>query len=147
MTGILVFVLRVLLALCLYAFLGWGLYTLWRELKANQILVSAQKIPAIRVTITEAEQTQTREFTAPQLFIGRDPSCEICLHNEMVSGQHARISFHHSQWWVEDLHSTNGTYLNDERVYTPTVLISGDELRCGQISLEVAFGEPSSVLS
>ncbi len=145
MTGILVFVLRILLAASLYAFLIWALYTLWQELRASQNLTTGHKAPVLTIRILEAEPEAVHQYSLSQILIGRDPTCELCIPNELVSAQHARLSFHHNQWWVEDLNSTNGTFLNDERVYTPTVLIAGDELRCGKINLQVAFGDRMGV--
>lgn len=141
MTGIVVLILRVLLAISLYAFLVWALYTLWNELRTRQHLLDAKKVPVISIQILEIEPESIHQYNLSQLLIGRDPACDVCLPNELVSAQHARLSFHHNQWWVEDLQSTNGTFLNDERVYTPTVLISGDEMRCGNINMKIGVGE------
>jgi pSer/pThr/pTyr-binding forkhead associated (FHA) protein len=143
MIGIIVFILRILLAASLYAFLIWALYTLWQELRASQNLTTGNKAPALTIRVLETEPEAVHQYNLSQIMIGRDPACELCISNELVSAQHARLSFHHNQWWVEDLQSTNGTFLNDERVYTPTVLIAGDELRCGKINLQVAFSERS----
>ena len=141
MTGIIVFILRILLAVSLYAFLVWALYMLWNELRANQHLLNSKKVPTLSVKILEIEPDKVHQYNLTQVLVGRDPNCDVCLPNELVSAQHARLSYHHNQWWVEDLQSTNGTYLNDERVYTPTVLISGDELRCGKINMQISFGD------
>jgi hypothetical protein len=141
MTGIIVFILRILLAISLYAFLVWALYTLWNELRTSQHLLNSKKVPILSVQVLEIEPENVHQYNSTQLLIGRDPTCDVCLPNELVSAQHARLSFHHNQWWVEDLQSTNGTFLNDERVYTPTVLISGDELRCGKINMRIGFGD------
>ena len=65
------------------------------------------------------------------MTIGRDPACECPVDDEAVSARHARLSYHHNQWWLEDLDSTNGTLLNQEKLAIPTVVISGDEFRCG----------------
>jgi pSer/pThr/pTyr-binding forkhead associated (FHA) protein len=54
-----------------------------------------------------------------------------------VSARHARLTFHHHQWWVDDLQSTNGTKLNDEPLRIPTVVANGDTIKCGQVDLTV----------
>ncbi len=144
MSAIIVFILRVLLALALYGFLGWALFTLWRELRAHSLIVTTLRIPPITVHWSENDEIFSEQFTQPEIVIGRDQACELPVSNEMVSARHARLSFHNNQWWVEDLQSTNGTYLNDERVYTATVLIEGDELRCGKLYFQVKFsGKPA----
>jgi len=144
MSAVIVLILRVILALALFSFLGWALYTIWRELRAQSMLVSTQRITPITVNWNSNEQALTHLFTNPEIIIGRDSSCELAVTDEMVSARHARLSYHHNQWWVEDLQSTNGTYLNDERVFTATVLIDGDELRCGKLYFQIKFnGKPS----
>jgi pSer/pThr/pTyr-binding forkhead associated (FHA) protein len=67
----------------------------------------------------------------------------VCFGDDTVSARHARLSYHHNQWWVEDLQSRNGTYLNDERVSVPTVIVSGDELRYGQVATLIEIDEKS----
>jgi len=45
--------------------------------------------------------------------------------------------FHHGQWWLEDMNSTNGTQLNREKLGTAAVIITGDEFKCGNTSFSV----------
>jgi pSer/pThr/pTyr-binding forkhead associated (FHA) protein len=141
MSGIVVFILRLLLIGSLYAFVGWAIYTIWWELRVNNELTSARKIPAITLSMLEMGEEKSLVFTTPEVTLGRDTSCDFPIINETVSARHARLSFHHKQWWVEDLQSTNGTFLNDERVSLATVIISGDELRCGKINLIVTLAK------
>jgi pSer/pThr/pTyr-binding forkhead associated (FHA) protein len=139
MSGIVVFILRILLTTSLYAFVGWTVYTLWCELRVNNQMISARKIPAITLSMINASEEKSSVFNISEITLGRDNACDFPLQNETVSARHARLSYHHKQWWVEDLQSTNGTFLNDERVSIATVIISGDELRCGNISLIVTL--------
>ena len=137
MLAILILILRVLLLLALLSFLAWAVYTLWRELKFHTESLAAKKIPCISVFSEQESADQKQIFTKPELRIGRDPSCEIRLDDDTVSTQHARLSYRNKQWWIEDLLSTNGTFLNDERVETPTILINEDEIRVGKVLLIV----------
>ena len=71
------------------------------------------------------------------LQIGRDASCDISLSDTYASQQHARISDRNGSWVIEDLGSTNGTYLNQRKVTVPTALAPGDSIRIGKTVLEV----------
>jgi len=142
MTGaVLVLVLRIALAAVLYAFVGWAFYTLWRDLNQQSRTLASHKIPPLLLKVQGEQETEPRYFSNPELIIGRDPQCDLHIQNDTVSARHSRLSYHHRQWWIEDMHSTNGTYLNQERLTTPTVMITGDELRCGQVTLTVIVGE------
>ncbi len=85
--------------------------------------------------------TSMRYFSQAEITVGRDPGCDIPLLDETVSARHAHLTYHHGQWWLEDLTSTNGTKLNDLRITTPTVITSGDEIRCGSIGLSISLSE------
>lgn len=135
MLAFLILVLRTLIAICLFAFLGWAIYTLWRDLRFQSQMITTRKIPAL-VLSTASEPDETKKtFTVPELTIGRDNNCDFVLQDETVSSRHARLTYRYLQWWLEDIQSTNGTFLNDERVETPTIVISGDEIRVGQVIL------------
>ena len=64
--------------------------------------------------------------------IGRSPSCEISIPDDtFVSYTHARLFPYDGLTWVEDLNSTNGTYLNGARITTSQPLAKGDRLQIG----------------
>ena len=138
MSGPIVLGLRLILAVALYGFLGWALWTIWQDLQQQGLGAATRKIPAISLQVwTRIEPSIARRFSQPELFIGRDPSCDIPLDDETVSARHAKLSYHHGQWWVEDLNSSNGTLLNREKLTTAAVLTSGDEIECGQARLGI----------
>ena len=140
MSGPILLVLRFLLALCLYAFLAWAFFSLWRDLRQQSTLLATRRVPPISLTITRDDQpAQVRHFKQPEITMGRDPACEYPLEGETVSAHHARLSYHHGQWWLEDLDSTNGTFLNQERLSMPTVVVSGDKIGCGETRLTIAL--------
>lgn len=144
MTAIIVLILRILMALFLFGFFGWALFTMWRDLNTQTALLQARKTPKLTLSITNMLDEQPLTFAVPEVIIGRSPTCAYTIHNETVSSNHARLSYHHEQWWVEDLRSTNGTFINDERVATPMVMMNGDDLRCGQVTIRVQIEEPGS---
>jgi pSer/pThr/pTyr-binding forkhead associated (FHA) protein len=137
-SAVVLLALRLLMVLALYAFLGWAFFTLWRDLKSQAQATTNQKVPGLQVTLLGAgEASQVLRFTAPDITIGRHPSCEWMLADETVSSRHARLSYHHEQWWVEDLDSRNGTFLNSASLTAPAVLTNNDQVRCGEVSFTV----------
>ena len=141
MSGPIVLALRLGLAICLYTFLGWGLITLWRDLQAQGILLAGRRAPAVSLTIQrEAGETTRRTFQQIEIAFGRDPACDLPLEDDSISARHARLNFHHGQWWLEDLGSTNGTRLNQSQLRTPTVITTGDQIECGHTVLIVSIG-------
>ena len=127
--------LRILMALALYGFLAWCFLTLWRELRQQAQNLAQQRIPALLINLP-GEQLR---FTTPEITIGRHPSCEWMLPDETVSSRHARLVYHHDQWWLEDLGSRNGTLLNGEALSAPAVLTSEDKVSCGQVNFTVVI--------
>ena len=71
------------------------------------------------------------------LEIGRDAACAIRPDDTYLSQQHARIFERNGSWVVEDLGSTNGTYLNQQKVTVPSQISPGDRIRVGKTVLEV----------
>jgi pSer/pThr/pTyr-binding forkhead associated (FHA) protein len=138
MTGIIFLILRFLIAACLYGFVAWAIFTLWKELQSQSQAVQTRPSPEITITCQENEEL-IKSFTTSEVNLGRDAACDFMVSDETISAFHARLSFHHNQWWLEDLQSTNGTFLNEERLYTPTVVMSGDELKLGTISLSITI--------
>ena len=127
-----VLILRVVLAVALYAFLAWALWTLLQELKQQGDKLAGQKMPEIILSIEiEQGKESVRHFTQPEIIIGRDPKCDLSMMDEALSAHHARLAYHHGQWWLEDLNSTNGTFLNREKLTIPAVVIAGDNFKCG----------------
>lgn len=139
MSGVVVLALRIILVLALYAFLILVFVTLWREVRQQGSLLAARKVPPLTLGITDGEQpVLQRHFNQPEITIGRQADCECRLENDSISAYHARLHYHHGQWWLEDLGSTNGTSLNQEKLTVATIIVSGDEIRCGETLLVVA---------
>jgi len=140
MSGLLLLGLRIFADIALYAFLGTILIFLWRSLNQNaKTLSSRQVMPLDLLVYSLGVEDHVLHFDQNNIEIGREPDCDCVLEDSTVSSHHARLSYHHSQWWVEDLLSTNGTKLNDETLQTPTVIVNGDTIQCGQIKLNVVI--------
>ena len=138
MTGEVFLALRLLLGASLFAFLGYVLWLLWADLRTQAEILASRKVPPVRLIIEYPEAIPALlNFNVAEITLGRDPACECSLHDETVSTHHARLVYHHAQWWLEDLGSKNGTRLNDELLTGPTVVISGDKIQCGHTPLKI----------
>jgi pSer/pThr/pTyr-binding forkhead associated (FHA) protein len=71
------------------------------------------------------------------LTVGRAATCDVVVSDTYVSNVHARIFQRDGGWWLEDLGSTNGTYMNRTRVSSPTAIGPGDQVRMGKATLEL----------
>ena len=71
------------------------------------------------------------------IVIGRSPACTLVLEDEYASSRHAALTPQSDGWWIEDLSSRNGTFIDDERLNAPRQLKIGDVIRIGQTTLEL----------
>jgi pSer/pThr/pTyr-binding forkhead associated (FHA) protein len=71
------------------------------------------------------------------IVIGRGADARIILDDDYVSTRHARVGYSGDQWFVEDLGSTNGTYLGSARIHQATALVMGAQIRIGKTILEL----------
>ncbi len=140
MSAIILLVLRILLAALLYAFLGFAVYTLLRDLKQQAAILVTRQPPPLTLTHLDGASSAPHHYTKPVIIMGREPECDFHLDDQTVSAQHARLSYRQQQWWLEDLASTNGTFLNGEAVTTPVVITQGDELRLGHLEVRIEIG-------
>ena len=70
------------------------------------------------------------------LQVGRADACQLQLSDTYASSFHARIYSSDGSWFVEDLGSTNGTYLNQRRITAPAEVRAGDKVRIGKTTLD-----------
>jgi pSer/pThr/pTyr-binding forkhead associated (FHA) protein len=144
MSATILLALRIILIAVLFGFIGWAFWLLWRDLRLQSATLTRPRLPSIQLTRKEADLPQTVIFTRLQVLVGRDPAAELYLEDKTISARHARLYFEDTQWWVEDLGSTNGTLLNQERVVEPVVLASGDRLQFGQVAFSLIIPDQNS---
>jgi pSer/pThr/pTyr-binding forkhead associated (FHA) protein len=91
--------------------------------------------PVARLTLLEASPADGPPGRAVALngtaTIGRRPPADILLRDDAVSGRHARFVWRNGTWMIEDLGSTNGTYINGRRLNGPAGLQAGDVVVTG----------------
>ena len=71
------------------------------------------------------------------VMVGRSPDCAILLDDDYVSTRHARVVNGVNGLYLEDLHSTNGSYVNGRRISEPTTIGLDDEIRIGKTLLRL----------
>jgi pSer/pThr/pTyr-binding forkhead associated (FHA) protein len=96
----------------------------------DSTLTEAPSAKAIVVQAGGQTHTFHKEFTA-----GRQGS--LVISDEHASGQHALFQLAHGYWFVQDLDSTNGTWLNNRRVYQAQRLKKGDKIKIGRTIVAV----------
>jgi pSer/pThr/pTyr-binding forkhead associated (FHA) protein len=70
-------------------------------------------------------------------MIGRGADCQLILDDDYVSTRHARVVRGDNGIYVEDLGSTNGTYVNGQRITAPTTITLADTIRIGKTILKL----------
>ncbi|GIU84608.1 MAG: hypothetical protein KatS3mg008_1383 [Acidimicrobiales bacterium] len=145
--------LGLLLMLLVYVFFLRIARVVWLEVKAPLPATPAQKrfrrrrrrdgIPhpevPTKLVVVEPKEHRGRQFDLPdEVLVGRAPSCQVRLDDNYVSSTHARIWRQDGLVMIEDLGSTNGTWVNKRRVDGRVALERGDRLQLGKTILELA---------
>jgi predicted component of type VI protein secretion system len=85
---------------------------------------------------------KTFTLTKPEMYIGRDISNDIVINDAEVSRKHVRLLVQAGQYVLEDLGSTNGTFINGQRISGPHILMAGQTVQMGE-NVVVVFEIPS----
>jgi len=131
-------IIRLAFLAALYAFLYLVLRALWRDLQAN--LGGADR-PLGRLRVVASPDGIPSEGSVFALdainTLGRDVNNTVVVDDAFASGRHAGLTYRGRSWYLEDLGSTNGTWLNGERVVAPMLLGWGDEVQVGRVRLRL----------
>ncbi|MGL6226889.1 MAG: SpoIIE family protein phosphatase [Thermoguttaceae bacterium] len=100
----------------------------------------------LRSLTTEYTSEETYPLTGDSLIIGRHPCCEVVLDHGAVSREHARILRESDGFYLEDLHSRNGTSLNGQSLESKKKLYDGDVVRICDVELKVIAENADSEL-
>lgn len=132
----------------LYLFFAWVLWSGFNQLRRSPVSASAAPVaqPKVstsprsargQVTIKEPAALAGSVMTIGDEFsIGRAASCSLTLDDTFVSQHHASIVWRDRQYVAGDAGSTNGTFVNEERLTESVVLRPGDHVRVGSTLLE-----------
>lgn len=92
----------------------------------------------------------TYPLEGDQLTIGRDSSNAVAINDAEISRKHARLTFQGGKYVIEDLGSTNGTFINGQRLSGPFVLKSGDVVSFGEqivLMYDAMSGDPGATIA
>ncbi len=88
------------------------------------------------VTAGSLKGTSIALAQAP-ILIGRAPECTLVVEDDYASNRHAQLSLRDGVWVVEDLGSTNGTFIGRTRLSVPTAVDAGTSFRIGRTTIEL----------
>jgi pSer/pThr/pTyr-binding forkhead associated (FHA) protein len=109
-----------------------------RSSKARAKAPAKRRGSPTHVLVTEGANAGERaELERAPILIGRGSDAAIRLDDDYVSTRHARIAASGDDWFVEDLGSTNGTYIGSARITQPTTITLGTQVRIGKTILEL----------
>jgi len=133
-----IWLLRILFLALLYLFLGSVVRALLRDLR------SAIREPAAalgRLVVVESPGGEPPVGAAIALdavtTLGRDVNNRVVLDDEFASGAHAVLTFRGRAWYLEDLGSTNGTFVNGDPLVGVAPVAFGDEVQIGRVRLRL----------
>jgi hypothetical protein len=133
-----IWVVRILFLVLLYLFLFGIARALLRDLRA------AAREPTLelgRLVVVASPGGEPAAGTTLALdaitTLGRDVNNAVVVDDEFVSAEHAVLTFRGRTWYVEDLNSTNGTFVNGSPVDGVAPLGYGDEIQLGQVRLRL----------
>ena len=96
--------------------------------------------PKLRVVSGTAPVPGSSFAIGESMTIGRGQGCTVpMVRDTFASSVHARVYRHSDGWFVEDLDSTNGTFVNGKKISGSQVIVSGDRLQIGQTIFEVSL--------
>jgi hypothetical protein len=99
---------------------------------------SGRNRPARQLIVTRGALAGTRvTLDSRPILLGRADDSTLVLEDDYASTRHARIALQGDQWYVEDLGSTNGTYLDRTKVTGPTRVPLGVPIRIGKTVIEL----------
>ena len=144
--------LKLFLLLLLYLFFFRVVRAVWAEVNPPKRVEApkprrAEKAPKRGRTAKHApphlraiapDEIKGRTYAlGDEVTVGRAAGCQVTLDDSYASQLHARVFSREGTWYVEDLGSTNGTYLNRRRVAGPMVVKRRDRLQIGNTVLEM----------
>jgi pSer/pThr/pTyr-binding forkhead associated (FHA) protein len=139
------FILRLLLVVLLYLFLMQVVISITRDLRKSAATAAtgagrAQPVYGHLVVVDSGPSNilpGTRFDLAPQTNIGRGPTNTIQIPDSFISAENSKLWYHNGSWFVQDMGSVNGTYVNNQPAVEALPARVGDILRVGYIQFKL----------
>jgi FHA domain-containing protein len=142
--NVIILLLRVAIVLLLYFFLWQVLRFVMRDLRVGGGVQGSGAVSSAygQLVVVRAGQSGVvvgKSFPlGPSNILGRSlENCEVALNDSFLSAQHARLELQGDTWVLEDLRSTNGTFVNDMEVRDSAIVEEGDIIRVGRVELRL----------
>lgn len=133
-----IWIVRLLFLALLYVFLARVVASLLKDLRAAAREPGASPGRLVVVESPAGEPEEGRSFDLDAITtLGRDVNNAIVIDDPFASSEHAVLTFRGRSWYVEDLGSTNGTFVNGRAVGAVSPLGFGDEMSIGQVRLRL----------
>ncbi len=137
-TVIAIWLLRLLFLGGLYVFLGAVVRVLLRDLRSAAREPGAEIGRLVVLESPSGEPEVGAGFSLDAVTtLGRDVNATILLDDEFVSTMHAALTYRGRVWYLEDLGSTNGSFVNGSQIDVIAPLALGDELQFGNVRLRL----------
>ena len=148
-------ILKLCLLALLYLFFFRVLRAVWAEIRGPKLAVASPRQAAaapsnkavkkaerkalpVQLAIVEPAALKGRTYPlAEELTVGRAAGCQVTIDDTYASQIHARVFSRDGQLFVEDLGSTNGTFVNRQKVHGPQAFRRGDRLQVGNTVMEL----------
>jgi hypothetical protein len=131
-------IIRILFLALLYLFLFAVVRVLYRDLRAAAREPGAELGRLVVIASPSGDPPQGAVFPLDAVTtLGRDVNNTIVVDDPFASSDHATLTFRGRRWYVEDLGSTNGTFLNGSPVDGVEPLGFGDEVQVGQVRMRL----------
>ena len=128
-------ILRYLLPALMVLLVLQALRLVSRELSQFSGLEPAPKVPGLAELVViqgfDLAPGESFRLSSESVLLGRSATCGLPLNDPAVSMEHAQIARHGNRYFVTDLNSTNGTWVNDQKLTGPTYLVDGDTVAVG----------------
>ncbi len=139
-----VLLLRVIFIFLLYFFIFQVVRVISRELRADAAHAAGIGAPerfAGLLLVTDPGESNLKKGDTFELqavtVVGRHPRATIVVDSAFMSSEHAQIAWNQDRWWLTDLNSTNGTFVNGSQIRVATGLRFGDNLEIGGVTFQL----------